>query len=539
MNQKKLWENHYSQWQRNGFTLVELVVVVTIIAILWTVWFVSYSNYVTWSRDANRIAQATRVWDALVQYQTQDRLPLPENNVRLINWFNWSWEENIFWYQGSLWQTVLQTIDFSNEVRDPRDGSAFTYLVSVSRNNFQILTHLEDARNTRQSTSQVGAQLQNRHIRVFWARLWVIVNADTLLPIERLNMTVFNLNETSTERFRAYVSDNEFVEWAPTELARLDEVMRDRGRGWRIENNSFTCHDPEWVFPCSSASWSLVGGGWSGPTPSPDPDPTPAPWPTPWTPGADDPALLFSFNPTNNSLSLSSSPSSSQFNTFQKETWHWWFNVTLEIWDNNNTINLSQWNDTIVGWFWNNLITTTNTWNRTITLWDWFNSIELGSWNHNINLWSGDNTIVTTNWWDHQITVWNGNNTLNLTGMNNGIIQLWNGTNVVSVTWSPNIRTWTSWNATINFWNQTWRTTNWNGWNLTINWFHRWGWWDRINVSNISSLNNCNDVRGRMEFSNNNQRLIIPTSQWTLELNWSWSENNYDNCSRINNNFQF
>lgn len=73
------------QYRKNGFTLIELVTVITIIAILGTIGFISYSNYLTTARDSNRIAQLTRIADALQTYSTRDRLPLPENSVSITS----------------------------------------------------------------------------------------------------------------------------------------------------------------------------------------------------------------------------------------------------------------------------------------------------------------------------------------------------------------------------------------------------------------------------------------------------------------------
>ena len=62
-----------------AFTLVELIVVITILAILATIWFVSFSGYLAWTRDTNRVAQLKSMSDALELYRTKKDLPIPDD----------------------------------------------------------------------------------------------------------------------------------------------------------------------------------------------------------------------------------------------------------------------------------------------------------------------------------------------------------------------------------------------------------------------------------------------------------------------------
>jgi len=229
-----------------AFTLVELIVVISILAILSTIGFISYSSYLVWARDSNRIAQISRISDALsASLASGNRLPLPEGSVELKN------DGSTFAYQGSLGQTVLQTISYSSTALDPRDKTPFTYLTNAARNSFQILTHLEDSRNlTRDLTSlpplshQATAQYENRFIKVFGSRLWVVVEADTLTPIQQTGIAEFELTSLDTTRYR--------------ELQDIVDVVRDRGRGWIVQANLLTCFDPEGVFRCSGWIGSVL-----------------------------------------------------------------------------------------------------------------------------------------------------------------------------------------------------------------------------------------------------------------------------------------
>lgn len=480
---------------KKWFTLVELVVVVVIIVILVTVWFIAYNNNTSWARDANRVAQLTGIWDALIQYQKQTRLPLPENHTRLINWTDWNWDEIIFWYQWIIWQTILQAIDFKGNASDPRDGWAFTYLTTISRNNFQLVAFLEDENNIVRVVNQANAQLQNRHIKTFGSRLWVIVEADTLMPLERLNLNTFDLNSWTTQRFRAYVSDNEYVEWTPSELTQLDEVMRDRGRGWRVENNSFICHDLEGIFPCTILAWG-------------DPDPTPDPDPIPTTPWHQWDAEIFTFNASNNNLGL---PASNNYNFFNQSGQ--WFNVTLVFWNTSSTVDLNQGSShTITWWNWSNVINIPYWWSHSIDLGNWYNIMNFnGMDNGSIESWNGRNEITfTASFQNSEIELRNWDNEINFIWMNNGSIESWNGENII--TFSNTVQ-----NSEIDL-------------------------WDGDNILSFTYVQNTEidvwDWNNTIEFSNSAQNTLIYTGDgdntinvrpngswgftWTIEV-WTWT----------------
>jgi len=124
--------------KQKAFTLVELIVVVTILAILATIWFVSYSSYLTWVRDTNRIAQLTSLSDWLNLYSTTNDLPIPEDDVEVsVNWDLIAYQ----WYAGA---NILETINFEKGWVDPRDNSYFSYYLTRDRKYFQLMAFLEE-----------------------------------------------------------------------------------------------------------------------------------------------------------------------------------------------------------------------------------------------------------------------------------------------------------------------------------------------------------------------------------------------------------
>ena len=127
--------------KNKAFTLVELIVVVTILAILATIWFVSYSSYLTWVRDTNRLAQLVSIHDGLELYRTRNDLPLPDDNVEVkASAATIAYQ----WYAGS---NTLETIDFTKWWKDPKDDQYFSYYLTKDRKYFQLLAFLEEEEN--------------------------------------------------------------------------------------------------------------------------------------------------------------------------------------------------------------------------------------------------------------------------------------------------------------------------------------------------------------------------------------------------------
>lgn len=265
-----------------GFTLVELIVVVTIIAILWTVGFVSYSNYLTWARDSNRISQMTRIADALQVYGTTRNLPLPDNalNIQVGGW-------NIVWYQGDLWESVLQSIDYSTTARDPSDNSPFVYYLGTDRRNFQLMAFMEEQTALTSFVSQAQAnEYINRFPKTYGRRMGILLQNDSNIPLQN----IFSGNiELQTHTFAtAYLTDTEQIvgtaSWellasspiasckrrretsgatangvyninpAGTEIQVYCE-MNEQGGGWTLAARSVS--GGSWAFTWDTARWNI------------------------------------------------------------------------------------------------------------------------------------------------------------------------------------------------------------------------------------------------------------------------------------------
>ena len=90
-----------------AFTLVELIVVITILVILWTIGFVSYTNYIGWARDTNRLSQIAGIYDGIESYKIKQEAPLPTDKVEVKS------GTTVIAYQWYVWQDVLDTISYN------------------------------------------------------------------------------------------------------------------------------------------------------------------------------------------------------------------------------------------------------------------------------------------------------------------------------------------------------------------------------------------------------------------------------------------
>jgi prepilin-type N-terminal cleavage/methylation domain-containing protein len=208
------------QHKTQGFTLVELIVVVTILAILATIWFVSYSSYLTWVRDTNRIAQLTSISDWLNLYSTKNDLPIPDNNVEVsVSWA-------LIAYQGTAGANTLETIDFSKWWKDPKDDTHFSYYLTKNRKYFQLMAFLEESENI---TSWIvntthAIDYTDRIPTVSWKKLGILTN-NAKVPVEQLGS---DLNISSwLVWYVSHLSSNLY--WEGGALINLDALSKEWG----------------------------------------------------------------------------------------------------------------------------------------------------------------------------------------------------------------------------------------------------------------------------------------------------------------------
>ena len=172
-----------------AFTLVELIVVITIVWILSTVGFVSYSGYLTGARDSNRFSQLTKLSDSLQTYAASKSLPLPDDYIEITA----SGASNVIAYQWYVWVDVLETIDYTNGGKDPKDDSYFTYYLTKDRKSLQLLAFMEDSASVslkKSNNTAYAADYSERFTKVYGQKLWVLTQGNTNIPAQEISSII-------------------------------------------------------------------------------------------------------------------------------------------------------------------------------------------------------------------------------------------------------------------------------------------------------------------------------------------------------------
>ena len=122
-----------------GYTLVELIVVIAILVILSTVGFVGYSQYTASSRDGARVSDLRAIYQAIgVSVSQKGIAPAPDSPMSI-----YSSSGVLLSLQGSVGDTVRQTIGLESGGRDPQDGVGYTYLRNKDKKSVQLMALFE------------------------------------------------------------------------------------------------------------------------------------------------------------------------------------------------------------------------------------------------------------------------------------------------------------------------------------------------------------------------------------------------------------
>jgi hypothetical protein len=157
--------------------LVELVVVIGIIAILATVGFVSYTNYIAWARDTNRITQLSWISDALQAYKAKWWLvSLPTDKVEVrVN-------TEVIGYQWYLWVDTLSLVSYEKWWKDPKEQIYFSYYVTKDRGYYQVMSFLEEKRDDLSMKNVLwinqarATDYTKRYPIVYGDKLWILTD---------------------------------------------------------------------------------------------------------------------------------------------------------------------------------------------------------------------------------------------------------------------------------------------------------------------------------------------------------------------------
>ncbi len=213
-------------FQKKAFTLVELIVVITILAVLSTIWFVSYSWYLAWTRDTNRISQLKAISDWLHLFWTNHNLPNPDDKIDIEA------NSTLIAYQGYAWKNTLETITYSTPGLDPKDKTYFSYYLTRDKKYFQLMAFLEEEDNLQTAgifnkTNAVDYSI--RYPTVFGDKLGILTWtwADLNIPIQEIPAvsSTWSIDIiTTTLEYRSHMRDNEIASGTWVVLFKMQEI---------------------------------------------------------------------------------------------------------------------------------------------------------------------------------------------------------------------------------------------------------------------------------------------------------------------------
>ena len=219
-------------FKAKAFTLVELIVVITILAILATIGFVSFSWYLAWTRDTNRVAQLKAMSDALELYSTKDDLPKTDNYIEVKDW------DNIIAYQGYIWKDVLETIWYTESWLDPKDKTYFSYYLTKNKKYFQLMAFLEEkdkdvvALNNFDKANAIDYSI--RYPKTTGKKLWMLTDKDNT-PLQELTWSIDISNVWDLE-LKSFLKWNDYLSWTGTTFAPLKTFAEKWGKFCASEN---------------------------------------------------------------------------------------------------------------------------------------------------------------------------------------------------------------------------------------------------------------------------------------------------------------
>ena len=225
--------------KKQAFTLVELIVVITILAILATVGFVSFSWYLSWARDTNRIAQLKSMSDALELYRTKKDLPIPDDKVDVQS------NGTTIAYQGYIWANVLETIEYTEKWLDPKDKNYFSYYLTKDKKQYQLLSFLEEpSENVLAFNDVLAVDYSQRANHLQWKKLWILtdINNSPIQSIDSITSSWYLDIALTNDTYNANITDTSIITGTWRVLSFMKAAMDSDGK-------SFACKEilESWV----------------------------------------------------------------------------------------------------------------------------------------------------------------------------------------------------------------------------------------------------------------------------------------------------
>lgn len=160
------------------FTLVEIIVVISILVILTTISFISYRQYLTQSRDTNRVTSLSTISKWLKYYFLKNsKYPNPDNSLWIGTINNIELSKT-----GYIWEKITKELSIKNKPVDPFTWNEFSYWVNYNNKNYQLAATTEWLLSSQFLMPTTYAQ--------GWNKAYVVWNYDWLI---KRNGILYNL----------------------------------------------------------------------------------------------------------------------------------------------------------------------------------------------------------------------------------------------------------------------------------------------------------------------------------------------------------
>ncbi len=167
---KKIKKNYDKQ----AFTLVELIVVITILTILWTISFISLQWYSRDARDATRISDMSNIKKALeLTYLKVWKYPNTTNGHIIT--FSWT----KVWTQWLFWEETFKKVKRLNKIpKDPLTWLEYTYSVTSTNQEYQVAWIMEWNILSMDNILlwEILAWNDEWYLRILWKYNWKIIS---------------------------------------------------------------------------------------------------------------------------------------------------------------------------------------------------------------------------------------------------------------------------------------------------------------------------------------------------------------------------
>jgi len=230
-------------FNKKWYTLVELILSITILAILSTIWFISYSSYLSSSRDSNRVANLTAIWEWLNKYIVYWSLPRPDKYVDIYSWTKLLWKQ---WY---ISENILEQIWYEWDARDPLDKTNYSYYLLETKKHFQLMWFLESEENLEVTFDFINKSVadsidySNRYPFFYGNKLWILTdsNNNPVQSIESIK-TAWKIDvDNTSELLVAHLKNNMSSTWTWSVINKISEAADVKGKLCKVVDNVIEC----------------------------------------------------------------------------------------------------------------------------------------------------------------------------------------------------------------------------------------------------------------------------------------------------------